>query len=75
MFNLREPERHSVSQAMTTMTAATSSIPAPTTMLLHTLTKVEDVDESTDYEPWNHPGGLFHDVFFCGHLILTIEQK
>jgi len=73
MFNLREPERHSVSEVTTTVTPATSSILVSTT-LLHTLTKI-DVYEATNYESRNHQGGLFHDACSYGHLVLTIGQK
>jgi len=60
-FNLRDPREHSAACATTTtVTTATSSV-----ILLHMLTKVEDVDEPTIYRSQNHRGGLFYDATFC----------
>jgi len=67
MFNLREPRRHTVSRATITKTTAASYASTSTTILLHTLTKVEDVDEPMVYESWGHHGGLFYDPIICEH--------
>lgn len=67
MFNLRDPREHSVADRVTTATtAAVSSAPTSTMVLLHTLTNVEDIDEPSIYDTRNRQGGSFSDTIFFG---------
>ena len=67
MFNLREPRKYFASDVTTTMTAANGTVSTSSSTLLHTLTKVEDVDEPVIYESRNHQGGSFYDAVLCGY--------
>lgn len=64
MFNLRETREHHLT---TKATAAISSALTTTSVLLHTLTNVEDVDEVAIHDPLSNKEGLFYHDFFCGH--------
>lgn len=64
MFNIREQREH---PAVATITTASSSAPT-STMLLHTLTNIEHVDEAAvhELEVPIHQGGSFDDAITCG---------
>ena len=64
MFNLRETREVSVS---TTFTTTTSSSPTPMTIILHTLTSIEDVDGVAICGSLNHRGSRLCDATLCGH--------
>ena len=63
MFNLREPREHSETTVRTT---AASSV-APSTILSHTLTRVEEVDEDAVHESLNHREGLLRNFIPSGY--------
>jgi hypothetical protein len=57
MFNLREPTGE---YSETTVTTATTS-----TILSHTLTNIEEVDEDAVHESLDHQEGFFSHVIPC----------
>ncbi|KAF9652457.1 hypothetical protein BDM02DRAFT_2748113 [Thelephora ganbajun] len=58
MLNLRDPRERSAAYVTTTMTAATSSVPTSSSVLLHTLTNIEVFDVSTIHGSRDHKGDI-----------------
>lgn len=75
MLNLRDPRKHSVSRGTITMIATASPVRTPSTTLLQTLTKVEDVDERSTCGSRNHRGGLSQTPFSVGTMSLSDSDR